>query len=77
MYSISRAWPDGHTETFQGEVHGDLVWPLQGTSGFGYDPMFVPQGCEITFGEMAPDKKHEMSHRHHAFQQLVAACFDT
>ena len=73
--ALCLAWPDGHTEAFQGEVHGDLVWPARGDRGFGYDPMFVPTGFDITFGEMDPDKKHGMSHRHHAFVQLVDACF--
>jgi len=73
--ALCMAWPDGHTEAFQGEVHGDLVWPAKGERGFGYDPMFIPTGFDITFGEMDPDKKHGMSHRHHAFVQLVDACF--
>lgn len=73
--ALCLAWPDGHTEAFQGEVHGDLVWPAKGERGFGYDPMFIPTGFDITFGEMDPDKKHGMSHRHHAFVQLVDACF--
>lgn len=73
--ALCLAWPDGHTEAFQGEVHGDLVWPARGDRGFGYDPMFIPTGFDITFGEMDPDKKHGMSHRHHAFVQLVDACF--
>lgn len=73
--ALCLAWPDGQTETFQGEVHGEVVWPPRGLSGFGYDPMFVPTGFDITFGEMDPDKKHGMSHRHHAFVQLVEACF--
>lgn len=73
--ALCLAWPDGHTEAFQGEVHGDLVWPARGDRGFGYDPMFIPTGFDITFGEMDPDRKHGMSHRHHAFVQLVDACF--
>ena len=73
--ALCLAWPDGHTEAFQGEVHGDLIWPARGDRGFGYDPMFIPTGFDITFGEMDPDKKHGMSHRHHAFVQLVDACF--
>ena len=73
--ALCLAWPDGHTEAFQGEVHGHLVWPARGDRGFGYDSMFVPTGFEITFGEMDPDKKHGMSHRHHAFVQMVDACF--
>ena len=73
--ALCLAWPDGHTEAFQGEVHGNLVSSARGDRGFGYDPMFIPTGFDITFGEMDPDKKHGMSHRHHAFVQLVDACF--
>nr|WP_207791294.1 RdgB/HAM1 family non-canonical purine NTP pyrophosphatase [Sphingosinicella soli] len=72
--ALSLAWPDGHVETFEGHVHGALVWPPRGEKGFGYDPMFVPEGHDISFGEMAPDAKHAMSHRARAFTQLVEAC---
>ena len=72
---LALAWPDGASETFAGEVHGDLTWPPRGDKGFGYDPMFVPHGHDITFGEMEPDRKHGMSHRAVAFRQLVDACF--
>jgi XTP/dITP diphosphohydrolase len=72
---LALAWPDGHVEYFEGRVDGDLVWPPRGLLGFGYDPMFVPDGHEQTFGEMEPAKKHAMSHRAHAFRQLVDACF--
>ena len=74
--TLCLAWPDGHDEVFAGEVHGRLVWPLRGTRGFGFDPMFVPDGETTTFGEMDPARKHAMSHRARAFEQLVAACFD-
>jgi XTP/dITP diphosphohydrolase len=70
---LALAWPDGHVEWFEGCVEGTLVWPPRGDKGFGYDPMFVPRGHELTFGEMDPDAKHAMSHRAHAFRQLVAA----
>ena len=73
--ALSLAWPDGHVETFRGEVHGRLVWPPRGTLGFGYDPMFVPDGGERTFGEIDPEEKHRISHRAAAFRQFVAACF--
>jgi XTP/dITP diphosphohydrolase len=73
--ALSLAWPDGHSETFRGEVHGTLIWPPRGNRGFGYDPMFVPDGETLSFGEMAPAKKHAMSHRAGAFRKLVAACF--
>lgn len=72
--ALSLAWPDGHVETFEGHVHGMLVWPPRGDKGFGYDPMFVPEDHAISFGEMAPDAKHAMSHRARAFAQLVEAC---
>lgn len=73
--ALALAWPDGHVETFEGEVHGTLVWPPRGDQGFGYDPVFRPDGHDITFGEMAPDRKHAMSHRARAFARLVSACF--
>ena len=73
--ALSLAWPDGVCDTFEGTVEGTLTFPPRGTQGFGYDPIFIPTGHAITFGEMAPDKKHAMSHRAHAFHQLVAACF--
>lgn len=72
---LSLAWPDGHCETFRGEVHGALVWPPRGTRGFGYDPIFRPAGYDITFGEMDPAEKHEVSHRAESFRQLMAGCF--
>ena len=72
---LALAWPDGHVEYFEGRVDGDLVWPPRGLKGFGYDPMFIPDGHEMTFGEMEPDAKHAMSHRAHAFKQLIDACF--
>ena len=72
--ALSLAWPDGHVETFEGQVHCTLVWSPRGDKGFGYDPMFTPEGHTITFGEMDPDAKHAMSHRARAFAQLVEAC---
>ena len=73
--ALSLAWPDGHCETVQGRVDGTLVWPPRGTLGFGYDPMFRPQGLEVTFGEMDPVRKHAISHRADAFGKLLDACF--
>lgn len=73
--ALALAWPDGHCETFEGVVEGELVWPPRGAQGFGYDPMFQPEGHTVTFGEMAPAAKHEISHRADAFRKLVAACF--
>jgi len=74
--ALSLAWPDGTCETFEGTVEGTLIFPPRGTHGFGYDPIFMPAGRDITFGEMDPEEKHAMSHRAHAFKQLVAACFE-
>lgn len=73
--ALTLAWPDGHTETFEGQVVGQLVWPGRGTRGFGYDPVFQPNGHDITFGEMDPAGKHAISHRADAFAQLIEACF--
>ena len=74
--ALTLAWPDGHRETREGRVTGTLVWPPRGDNGFGYDPMFQPDGLEITFGEMSPDDKHAISHRANAFRKLIEACFD-
>ena len=71
--ALALAWPDGRCDVFEGEVEGALVWPPRGARGFGYDPMFVPDGHAITFGEMEPARKHEMSHRARAFAKLVKA----
>jgi len=73
--ALCLAWPDGHTETFIGRVDGTMVWPPRGDNGFGYDPMFIPEGGVLTFGEMDPDAKHAVSHRARAFAQVIAACF--
>ena len=73
--ALALAWPDGHVEHFEGRVDGTLVWPPRGAQGFGYDPMFLPDGHILTFGEMEPMKKHDMSHRARAFADLVASCF--
>ena len=70
---LAVAWPDGHEETFRGEVHGTLTWPPRGEMGFGYDPVFVPVGFDITFAELPPAEKHAMSHRAAAFEKLKAA----
>lgn len=73
--ALTLAWPDGHVETVEGRCDGSLVWPPRGSHGFGYDPIFVPVGHAVTFGEMDPADKHAMSHRADAFRQLVARCF--
>ena len=72
--ALTLAWPDGHCESFEGKVFGELVWPPRGDMGFGYDPVFQPDGLAKTFGEIPPDVKHAMSHRAEAFQKLVTAC---
>ena len=74
--ALALAWPDGHAERFEGKVFGHLVWPPRGALGFGYDPFFVADGENITFGEMDPARKHAMSHRAQAFKQLLAACLE-
>jgi XTP/dITP diphosphohydrolase len=75
------AWPDGHLEEFEGRVDGTLVWPPRGDKGFGYDPMFLPDGYDLTFGEMTSVEKHGLppkglglSHRARAFLKLAEAC---
>jgi XTP/dITP diphosphohydrolase len=73
---LALAWPDGAIEAFRGEVYGELTWPSRGERGFGYDPIFVPDGYDQTFGELDPDLKHKISHRARAFAKLVEACFE-
>ena len=75
------AWPDGHVEEFEARVDGTLVWPPRGEKGFGYDPMFLPDGHALTFGEMSAEEKHGLppqglglSHRARAFLKLADAC---
>ena len=74
------AWPDGHVEEFEGRVDGTLTWPPRGDQGFGYDPMFLPDGFDRTFGEMSRDEKHgndrPLSHRARAFLKLAEACLE-
>jgi XTP/dITP diphosphohydrolase len=67
---LALAWPDGRVESFRGSIEGRLVWPPRGDRGFGYDPFFVPDGLSETFGEMAPEAKHAISHRAVAFALL-------
>ena len=71
--ALSLAWPDGSIQSFEGKVHGTLVWPPRGTNGFGYDAMFVAARMDRTFGEIDPAEKHAISHRAEAFNLLVAA----
>ena len=72
--ALAIAWPDRHVEVFEGRVEGILTWPIRGDKGFGYDPIFVPKGHDMTFGEMEPVKKHAISHRANAFKKFIAAC---
>jgi XTP/dITP diphosphohydrolase len=74
--ALCLAWPDGAEEVFEGEVTGTLTFPPRGDNGFGYDPIFIPDGYDITFGEMAPAEKHAMSHRTGAFRKLTKACLN-
>ena len=70
--ALSLAWPDGHCETVEGRVDGTLTFPPRGQHGFGYDPIFVPDGHARTFGEMPPEEKQPLTHRARAFEQLAA-----
>ena len=79
--ALCLAWPDGHVEEFEGRVDGVVAWPPRGDKGFGYDPLFLPDGFTRTFGEMTADEKHGLppkgqglSHRARAFMKLAAAC---
>lgn len=80
--ALAVVWPDGHAEEFEGRIDGLLVDPPRGTAGFGYDPCFLPEGHERTFGEMTSEEKHgipadgsrALSHRARAFQMLAKAC---
>eukprot|EP01037_Dinobryon_pediforme_P002541 gene2541-2580_t len=80
--ALTIAWPDGHVESFEGKIYGEIVWPPRGDAGFGYDPFFLPEGHDRTFGEMTAEEKHglpkdgglALSHRARAFQMLAKAC---
>lgn len=69
------AWPDGHDEVFEGVMPGQVVWPMRGDQGHGYDPIFQPDGFSTTFGEMDAAQKNDISHRADAFRKLVKGCF--
>ena len=73
--TLVMAWPDGHDEVFAGMMAGQIVWPMRGNQGHGYDPIFQPDGFEVTFGEMDRWQKNEISHRADAFRNLVGGCF--
>ncbi len=72
---LAIAWPDGESAVYEGRVNGALTWPPRGEMGFGYDPVFVPEGYDKTFAELDPAEKHAMSHRADAFKKLVAEQF--
>lgn len=79
--ALCLAWPDGHVENFEGRVDGVAVWPPRGDKGFGYDPLFRPNGFDTTFGQMSPEEKHGLppqgqglSHRARAFMKLAETC---
>jgi XTP/dITP diphosphohydrolase len=74
--ALCLAWTDGHMETFVGRIDGTAIWPHRGDKGFGYDPMFVPAGDSVTFGEMDAAEKHAVSHRARAFAQMLVSCFE-
>ncbi|MBX7457343.1 RdgB/HAM1 family non-canonical purine NTP pyrophosphatase [Qipengyuania sp. 1NDH17] len=72
---LALAWPDGEQAVYEGTAPGTLTWPPRGEMGFGYDPVFVPNGRDQTFAEIAPEEKHAISHRADAFAKLVAEQF--
>jgi XTP/dITP diphosphohydrolase len=72
---LALAWPDGEHAVYEGTAPGSLTWPPRGEMGFGYDPVFVPEGSEQTFAEIDPAQKHAISHRADAFAKLVAEQF--
>lgn len=73
--TLALAWPDGHSEVFEGRANGSLTWPPRGVLGFGYDPVFLPAGRDKTFAEIDPAEKHAISHRADAFAKLLKAVF--
>lgn len=73
--ALCLAWPDGHSEVFEGRIDGRLTFPPRGDKGFGYDPIFIPQGGVLTFAEMAPEQKQALSHRARAFAHMTRSCF--
>ncbi|ESQ73562.1 RdgB/HAM1 family non-canonical purine NTP pyrophosphatase [Asticcacaulis sp. AC402] len=73
--ALAVAWPEGPAAVFEGVIHGEITLPGRGDKGFGYDPLFQPDGYDVTFAEMDPDAKDAISHRHLAFEQLRAALF--
>ncbi len=74
---LALAWPEGEVISFEGRVEGQIIWPPRGQNGFGYDPIFVAHGHQLSFGEMMPQDKHKISHRARAFELLQKACLET
>ena len=74
--TLALAWPDGHDQVFEGHMAGQIVWPMRGHLGHGYDPIFQPDGFKTTFGEMDRWQKNQISHRADAFRKLVKGCFE-
>ncbi|MFZ4763254.1 MAG: RdgB/HAM1 family non-canonical purine NTP pyrophosphatase [Alphaproteobacteria bacterium] len=72
--ALALVWPDGHTHTVEARVEGTLIWPMRGAKGFGYDPMFQPDGYQQSFAEMPSNLKEQLSHRTKAFELLAAQC---
>jgi len=73
--ALALAAPEGRARIFEGKIFGTLTWPPRGSRGFGYDPIFLPDGHTETFGEIAPELKNELSHRMRAFEKLMAATY--
>jgi XTP/dITP diphosphohydrolase len=73
--TLAIAWPEGEEVVYEGRVNGTFSWPPRGTMGFGYDPVFVPEGRDMTFAQLDPEEKHKISHRADAFAKLVAEQF--
>ena len=73
--ALALVWPDGHAVTVEGKIQGVVTFPARGKKGFGYDPIFQPDGHSSSFGEMEPDAKHAISHRANAFSKLIKRCF--
>ena len=73
--ALALVWPDGHAVSVEGKIRGVLTFPARGNLGFGYDPIFQPNGHNVSFGEMEPKAKHAISHRADAFAKLQSRCF--
>lgn len=73
--ALSLVWPDGFDVTLEGKAYGHLTFPSRGTNGFGYDPIFIPEGHALTYAEMAPSQKQRISHRAVAIRKMIQTCF--